>query len=48
MSEDLREDVARAVESAIGRGEDPDEIESVLDDMRDRVDAVRAFREGGR
>jgi len=42
-AEDLRADMAAALKRAVADGADPDEIEGVLDEMRDRLDRIRAL-----
>ena len=45
-SEELREQIDEAVERAIVGDADLDEIEGALQNAQDRIDEVRAFREG--
>lgn len=43
---DVEELIEKAVQEAIVADVDPDEIEAILEDKIDRLDAVRAFQEG--
>jgi len=45
-AEQLREQVDDAVEQAIAGDASLDEIDSILQDAQDRLDAVRAYRGG--
>ena len=44
MSEDVREHVDRALETAVATNADLDEVEAILEDGLDRVDQLRALR----
>lgn len=46
MSEEIRDKVEQTIREAIAAGMTADEIETILDEQRDRLDAVRAFEEG--
>lgn len=46
-AEQLREQVDDAVEQAIAGDAELDEIETILRNAQDRLDAVRAYRNGG-
>jgi hypothetical protein len=48
MSEELRDQIDQAVAAAIFGDGDLDEIERILADAQDRLDAARAYKEGGR
>ena len=45
--QDVEELIDRAVQEAIAADVDVDEIESILDEKKERLQAVRAFQEGG-
>jgi len=45
-TEELREDVQRAVKRAVADDVEPDEIESVLEDMQDRIERIRILESG--
>lgn len=45
--EELKQSVDSAVSAAVAGDADLDEVEAVLDDAKDRLQAVRAFRGDG-
>lgn len=45
-AEDVREHVDRALETAVASGADLDDVESILEDAKERVDELRVLREG--
>lgn len=44
MSEDVREHIDHALEQAVATGADLDDVESMLDDAKKRVDELRTLR----
>ena len=40
-AESFRDDVERALQSAVADDVDPDELDAVLEDMQDRVERLR-------
>lgn len=46
-AEEFRADVERALQSAVANDVDPEDIETVLDEMQDRVERLQIVGGGG-
>lgn len=47
MSEDVRDHVDRALETAVATGADLDDVETILEGAMQRVEELRVLRSGG-